>query len=68
MFFIGSHGTACARLKTVETLPPTTVSDAPCRGNVALLLRRAMLRAVETLLSCYGGRAPCCGNVALLLR
>ena len=35
MFFIGSRGTACARLKTVETLPPATVSDAPCCGNAA---------------------------------
>ena len=33
MFFIGSRGTACARLKTVETLPPVTVSDVPCCGT-----------------------------------
>ena len=42
MFFIGSREPACARLKTVETLPPTTVSNAPCCGNA---------------IPCYGERA-----------
>ena len=35
MFFIGSRGTACARLKTVDPLLPATVSDVPCCGTAA---------------------------------